>query len=215
VRRTDLPRMPDRMTSLRLDPRGYPIPWFVGPGMDGKPDFRVVRPNGPAIAHTRQLCWICGKPRGKYFAFVIGPMCAVNRVSAEPPSHLSCAKFAATACPFLTRPMAKRNERGLPEETRPTGGVMIERNPGVALVWMTDSYEVISTDQAGGVVFSIGPPVRTHWYAEGREATTEEVLASIRSGLPILQEMANEEGPEACAELAAMVAKAMLLVPAS
>ena len=28
-------------------------------------------------------CWICGDKRGKYGAFVIGPMCAINRISCR------------------------------------------------------------------------------------------------------------------------------------
>src|SRR5262245_13722710 len=103
--RPDLPPLPDYMKSLKLDHRGYPVPWFVD-WINGKPDFRVVRPDGPGIAHRKHLCWVCGKSRHtRLAAFVIGPMCAVNRISAEPPSHLECATFAATACPFLTHPM--------------------------------------------------------------------------------------------------------------
>jgi hypothetical protein len=213
MKRTDLPPLPERMRGLPVSERGYPVPWFVRRMEDGKYDFRVVRHDGPRIAHRQQLCWLCGQRRGRVGAFTIGPMCAVNRVSAEPPSHLSCAKYAVRACPFLTRPMAKRNNHGLPDDTRETGGIMIERNPGVALIWVTDTYEAVSTHQGEGVIFSLGPPMSVSWWAEGRPATTEEVLASIRSGLPILQKMADEEGADACAELAVMLAKAMLLVP--
>jgi hypothetical protein len=39
------------------------------------------------------------------------------------------------------------------------------------------------------------------WYASGRTATREEVLASIDSGLPSLLELAEAEGPDAVAAL--------------
>jgi hypothetical protein len=47
-------------------------------------------------------------------------------MSAEPPSHRECAEYAVRACPFLTRPLAVRNERGL--DGFEPAGVMIKRN---------------------------------------------------------------------------------------
>lgn len=209
-KRSDLPPMPNHFRKLPIDARGYPVPWFVA-WIDDKPDFRVVRPGGVEIAMRDGVCWLCGKPRGKAGSFVIGPMCAVNRVSAEPPSHLSCAKFAAMACPFLTRPMAKRNERDLPEEHKAAAGVTISRNPGVALVWSSESFAPFKAP--GGVLFDIGDPTRVLWFAQGRSATRSEILHSIETGLPILREMAEKEGAEAVAELDAQLARAMMLVP--
>lgn len=214
--RRDMPALPDHFKRLPVDARGYPVPWFVA-WIDGKPDFRVVRPGGVMHAHRRHTCWLCGQRLGRYFAFVIGPMCAVNRVSSEPPSHLSCAKFAARACPFLTRPMAKRNMRDMPEDAREAAGVMIERNPGVALVWATDKYQAFTVGRADGdtgLLFEIGPPRATYWFCEGREATRAEVLRSIETGYPLLLKEAQAEGDDAVAELERMAARAMEHVPA-
>lgn len=207
--RDDLPPLPERFRKLPLDARGYPVPWFVA-WIDGKPDFRVVRPGGVVDAHRRQLCWLCGQKRGKVGAFVIGPMCAINRVSSEPPSHLSCAKFAAIACPFLTRPMAKRNERDLPETHREAAGITISRNPGVALVWVSESYEPFSAP--GGVLFDIGEPIRLYWFAQGRSATRAEILHSIETGLPLLRDISEKEGPDAVAALDAQIERGMRLL---
>jgi hypothetical protein len=143
--------------------------------------------------------------------FVIGPMCAVNRVSAEPPSHRSCALYAVQACPFLTQPRAKRNEKDMPEHLEPAG-LMLKRNPGVTLLWTTQRYTLFK-DGRGGALFNVGDPEQVEFYAEGRAATHDEIMASINSGLPILQEMAERDGPEAVAELAKMYDKAMELVP--
>lgn len=209
--RTDLPPLPPRFQALPLDERGYPVPWFVA-WIDGQPDFRVVRENGIAIAHNEKRCWLCGEKRGRFGAFVIGPMCAVNRVSSEPPSHLDCAQFAATACPFLTRPMAKRNERDMPDETKAAAGEMIKRNPGVALVWVTERYDAFRAP--GGVLFQLGDPHDVFWYAHGRAATRQEVLASIDSGLPLLNDMAAKEGVRALDALSAQLTRALDLVPA-
>lgn len=209
-------RMPAQIGRLPRNKAKYPVPWFVA-FLDGVPDFRVIRPAGIQQALAQKLCWVCGLPfqRQEDRAFVIGPMCAVNRVSAEPPSHRDCAVYSATHCPFLTTPNMTRRERRMPEGAANPAGTMIRRNPGVALVWMTGykSWSVFD-DGDGGTLFNIGEPKAALWFAHGREAARAEVLASIDSGLPILREMAEEESPDAVAELERMHERALELVPA-
>ena len=205
------PDAPEQIQALKVDARGFPVPWFV-PWFDGEPEFRAVDPRQAAYAVKNELCWICGNPfRGAARAFTIGPMCAVNRVSPEPPEHLDCARFAVRACPFLSRPMAKRRDASdIPHAPAP--GLMIERNPGATLIWLTRSFR-IERQPEGGQLFRIGPPVAVEWYAEGREATRAEVLESVRTGLPLLREAAEGDGPEAVALLEKMTARAMRLIP--
>ena len=68
--------------------------------------------------------------------------------------------------------------------------------------------------RAGRRLFNVGEPKETLWFARTREATREEVLDSIDSGLPILAEMAEQDGPEASAELNIMHARALDYIPA-
>jgi hypothetical protein len=197
--------LPPNLADLPVEARGYPVPYFVSK-VKGEWEFRAVDPRKIEHADKHRLCWICGKRLvGTRKAFVIGPMCAVNRVSAEPPSHLTCARFAVVACPFLTRPMAKR--RPMEGSTHKTpAGMMIERNPGVTLIWCCRDYR--TQREPGGVLFRLGTPSRLEWYAEGREATGAEVAASIASGLPILQRQAQLDGPEALEALAGHLRRA-------
>ena len=201
---------PPAIAALKVDVRGYPIPWFVS-YVDGEPEFRAVEAGRPMEAHKRGLCWICGRPLGGVKVFTVGPMCGVNRISSEPPSHLACARFAVVACPFLSRPMAKRRDVGDLPHARPPG-VMIERNPGVSLIWVTRSYRLAREGRAA--LFKMGPPGSVSWWCEGRLATRAEVVESIRTGLPSLTEIAAEEGPEALAMLQRMVDRAKKLLPA-
>ena len=106
--------LPDRMRSLKISDEGFPVPWFVG-YVDGKPDFRTMDGEKLVIAVRHRRCWMCGSPLGKHLTFSIGPMCAVNRNIAEPPSHLSCAEYSVRACPFLSNSRMKRNEKDLPD----------------------------------------------------------------------------------------------------
>jgi hypothetical protein len=193
--------LPKRMRWLPLSDTGYPVPWFVD-RIDGKPDFRVMDGIKYRRALKADLCWLCGQTLGRFKCFVAGPMCAVNRTSAEPPNHRECAEYAAQACPFLTKPRMRRNDHDMPEHRGP-GGVMLTRNPGCVLLWITHDYRVIYTDT--GPVLQMGQPVEIIAYAEGRLATRAEVDASITSGLPLLSSIAEREGADAMQALADQV----------
>jgi hypothetical protein len=207
--------MPRRVAQLPKDHVGRPVPWFVA-WINGIPDFRIIRPRGIDRALAEKRCWVCGGRSGSragHRAFTVGPMCAVNRTSAEPPAHRDCAVYSATACPFLTTPQMTRRERRMPAGTSNPAGTMIRRNPGVALVWISRGWSVFS-DGRGGILFDLGEPAEVLWFARGREATRAEVLASIDSGLPLLGRIAQDEGPEAVAELERQHQRALQYVPA-
>lgn len=208
--RKDLPPLPQRMRGLPLDHRGFPVPWFVA-HINGVPDFRVIERGRIADSVKRNLCWLCGQPKGRHHAFVIGPMCAINRTISEPSSHLECAEFAAKACPFLTQPRMRRNENDLPEERKDAAGVGLKRNPGAVCIWVTREFKLMRVEN--GVLFRLGEPERVLWFAEGRPATREEVTRSIDSGLPLLRQPAEEEGPEAVAELNRYIERMQPLLP--
>ena len=227
----NLPPLPDRIKRLPVDHRGFPVPWFVEwfhadgtfyehpdlPHREGDyPDFRVVDARKLQIAFLQKRCWVCGSFLGSIFAFVIGPMCALNRVSSELPSHRDCARFSAQACPFLTKPAVERRNDNLPEGYREAAGVHLKRNPGVALVWVTNSYKAVPVDHGfgnDGILFKIGDPLEVEWYCEGRSATRAEILASIDSGLPLLREGCPDK--EANEALDRAYEEALELVPAA
>jgi hypothetical protein len=200
------------IAGLPHDRHGRPIPWFVAVDESGTPDFRVVKARAVPLAVNGNLCWICGTHRGRESAFVIGPMCTVNRVSPEPPSHRECAKYAADECPFLSTPNMRRRETGLPADRVDPPGVAIMRNPGVTAVWFCTKWRPFETPD-GGVLFEVGAPSRVSWRACGREATRDEVLASITSGYPLLVEAARKDGEAALAKLERQRELALRLLP--
>lgn len=184
--------MPGRIARLKRDDKGRPVPYFVA-WKDGVPDFKVVSAVKVSECAINRVCWICGEKLGKFLAFVIGPMCSVNRISAEPPSHFECAKYAAQACPFLAHPQMQRRDSKihLPDEVRDPPGIYFDRNPGVTLVWVTTDYKPFVHD--GGLLFDLGEPTTWIWYAEGRLATRAEVSMSFETGLGKLYDIAESE----------------------
>ena len=206
--------MPDRVARLPRNHVGYPVPWFVA-WIDGVPDFRVANAAKVRQATRSRLCWICGRPLGPWTAaFLIGPMCGVSHTSAEPPSHEECAVYAAQACPWLATPTMRRREGGRPAGFYDPAGVMITRNPGVALVWVSARYFTVPAPGGVGFLFNIGEPLKVMWYAHGRAATRAEVVASLNSGMPTLREAANVGGPAAHVELDERMEALLALVPA-
>lgn len=208
---TDI-KMPERIQNLPRDPeRGYPVPFFVA-WIDGKADFRVADDEKRVRCIKERLCWICGERLGRYLAFVVGPMCSINRISAEPPMHRDCAQYSVQACPFLLNPNQKRNPKKVNAEIDEPAGIMITRNPGCMVLWMTTDYSIVR-DQVDRMLFGLGPPISLDWYAEGRTATRAEVLQSIETGLPLLRELAKKDGVLAERALEKALSRAVKLIP--
>ncbi|MER9336468.1 hypothetical protein NKJ06_21150 [Mesorhizobium sp. M0293] len=188
--------MPARIEALPRDHRGFPVPWFVA-WQDGKPLFPVLDPEKMRQALRHEKCWVCGQRLGAYKAFVIGPMCCVNRVTAEPPCHLECAQFAVLNCPFMASPLTKRTTtddgtyKGQPIDK--PAGMMIDRNPGVSCIWITKSFQI--ENHGGKPLWRIGPPHKVSFWARSRVATRAEVEHSVVTGLPILRKVAALDGP--------------------
>ena len=171
--------MPERIAALPLDDKERPVPFFVL-WKDGKPDFRIADPAKIYQCYHEGLCWICGQKLGTYLAFVVGPMCTVNKISAEPPGHLDCGQYAVRACPFLIQPKMVRREGGLPEELAAPPGVFFKENPGVTAIWVTKSFTPLLKD--GMLVARLGAPTQVLWYARGEQAGLSDVMEAFRAG---------------------------------
>ncbi len=208
--RPDLPELPKRFKKLPVNGKGYPVPKFVAT-VDGKYDFRCITPAWRIDCYNKSWCWLCGEPLGRHRWFVIGPMCVVNRVTSEPPSHWDCADFATRACPFMLSPMAKRNERDLPED-RHIPGQHVDRNPGTFAMVKSSKYKPFKTGD-GSFLFRIVNMDEVLWRREGREATREEAIEAMESGLPLLYAEAVKDGRNAVAALRSDVKQAQKYLP--
>jgi hypothetical protein len=210
--------MPERIARLPLDARGYPIPWFVAYLPNGEPEFRAMDPKKWKRAITEHRCWVCGEYTGAYLAFVIGPMCGINRTTTEPACHLQCAEWSVVNCPFLARPhMVRRGEQEewIQQSRERCAGTMIPRNPGVTCIWVAKSYSIFR-DPKGKPLIHLATPVEVTFWSSGRKATREEVLASVDSGYPLLQAEAEKERHlGAVEELAKMRQRFEQLLPAA
>lgn len=205
--------VPSAMKLRPTDHRGFPVPWFVTrKDGDGRWDF--VNVDGARADEAVRLgkCWVSGQKLGRFRAFCIGPMCAINRTAGDPPMRKDIALWSVKVCPFMSRPRARRAARNEAELVESAGidGIGIMRNPGVTGVWVTRNAELQE-----GRGFYLGDPLEVTWWVEGRPATRAEVLDSVESGIPILEELAREDGPAALEMLARFRERAEPLWPAA
>lgn len=190
--RPELEALPKRLVTLPVEERGYVVPWFVD-WIEGKPEFRAMDPAKWQRAIREKLCWVCGERLGRYMVFVAGPMCGINRTSSEPPSHKECAEWSVRNCPFLNNSKAiRRVDEKFGMDAPCIGGEAIMRNPGVTMLWTTETYSIFR-DGRGGYLLHMGEPTEVRWFAEGKPATREQVEKSIETGIPALEQMAVQQ----------------------
>lgn len=201
--RDDLPPLTERIGKLLVDERGYPVPRFVQwiafkdsktvtPYGVGYPEFRMASTEHLRDCIRDQLCWVCGEKLGRHRAYVIGPMCCINLVSAEPPSHVDCAEWSVRGCPFLAKPNMRRREDDFTRAQDEPAGVMIKRNPKAIAIWVTTKPNKLFRAGDTGYLFQVpAPPDKLTFYSEGRLAIPKEILESIVTGLPALTSVAE------------------------
>jgi hypothetical protein len=203
---------PSALLRLPRDARGYPVPWFVK-WYGSRPDFRVVGEGKFSRAVAGQRCWICGERLGRYLCFVVGPMCVINRVTSEPPSHRECAEYAARVCPFLAIPRMHRQNHDLPDDIVPPAGDHNPRNPGVVAIYIAKKFDVVSAGEGHpGRLIQMGEPTEVTWWREGRLAVHAEVNTAMLRGLTALYEQCRS--PKDQQDLGDAYARAVRLMPA-
>ena len=80
-----LETLPERMRHLKIDKRGYPVPWFVA-WVNGEPEFRAMDADKWKRAVRDSRCWVCGGSLYQQeLCFVIGQ--CVRYGHALPPRH--------------------------------------------------------------------------------------------------------------------------------
>ncbi len=177
---------PARLALRPRDKHGRIVPAFVA-HINGQPDHRIARPDAVRRAYDERLCYLCNFPLGVYGTFILGPMCVINGISPEPPSHRTCAEYAAQACPFLTNPGMRRREHQ-PEGTVEPGGIMERRNPGVIALYVTEQWS-----RTREKLFSVRIPHEVTWWREGRPAAYADALDSLLTGLEVLRAQADKD----------------------
>lgn len=98
--------VPERMTALPRDPRGFPIFAMAYRDAAGRAHFTINDEAARRRLIKQDRCSICGRPllRGRWF--IGGDKSAFHRYGAyiDPPNHSECAHYALRVCPYLAAP---------------------------------------------------------------------------------------------------------------
>jgi len=136
--------IPPFLDHLKVDARGYPIPFFV-PYIDGKPDFRFVTAEKIHLCVEKKLCGICGKKLFEFSYFCTGPVGLQSGSHSDPPAHKQCLEYALKTCPHLVFEKTTRNERGeLYKELREQDFVGIETKPKEFYLIKADKFKLVT-----------------------------------------------------------------------
>lgn len=141
--------IPKELAHLKLDDRGYPIPFFA-PIVDKKVNFRFADKDKIATCMKRRLCGICGKKLPKDYCYnVTGPLGLKNRIGSDAMMHEVCARFSMMACPHMYYQRAERKEG--------SSSIMAPGKPDEILLvkvsnWKTQWQAIQVKDKTGKVV---------------------------------------------------------------
>lgn len=134
-------KIPDRLKSLKVDPRGYPIPFFIPIDKDGKPDFKYMDARKQMICVKYKVCMICGQPLNKNeFYYISGPVGLKNKVASDPAMHEECAKFSLEICPHMLFQKAKRTSEDQPE----VKDIFMDTKPDQVFLVGARKFEVVN-----------------------------------------------------------------------
>lgn len=154
--------IPKELAHLKIDSRGYPIPYFVSE-INGKPEFRFIRPERIEMIIERKVCHICGKKLSDDFVyFISGPMGLQNKISTDAAMHRVCAEFSLFACPHL---FLQKSERRRGDELAKTAvdhhrGIIPDK-PDTMFLVKCDKWKRIVVD---GRMYLRFRPVSTEKY---------------------------------------------------
>lgn len=192
--RPEMVDAPGAMHGRPIDHRGFYVPWFVtGKDDRGLWDFTRVDPRRVREGYERQVCFVSGEPLGRYRSFVIGPMCCINRITAEPPVKREVAEWSVRVCPWISNPAARRPEKA-DGELLTAPGIMIKDNPGICAIW---TVERANYRMGRDRLIRLGDPTHLEFYTQKRKATQEEIRKAMVQGAAKLMAIAEPEGEEA------------------
>lgn len=184
---------PDNIRRLPWDGVHF-IPWFAIKQGDerGKPLWPHPMLSR-AIAGGR--CWMCGRKLGEQVTFLLSLRGALERCAYDPPSHWSCAIYAATEwvpvglLGWFHEASDDQRMSWLVDGGDDRRGLCIAR---VVCLWQTAQW----TQQARD--FDVSEPTRVQWFERGREIRggvgfdPESYLGSLaerRELLPLLRRL--------------------------
>lgn len=172
--------LPDKMSDLPRDERGYPVPYVVFKDNSGKYHFKINDSRKQFICSTEKVCSICGQPLNEDLWLVGGQESAFNPRGAYGDSgiHYECGVYALQVCPYLamTRYTAKTDIQKLTEQV--DGEVVLwnptqsdERLPFFVFIKVSDyDFNILTYN-----IKPVCPYLEIEFWADGQRVSEEDI----------------------------------------
>lgn len=184
--------MPERIARLPRDPRGFPIPWNVLRGEEGRAFFTINDEEKHQRAIRSELCPICGERLGRWRWFTGGPRSAFDPRGAyiDLPAHHECAQFALVTCPWLALPRYRGmlaegvipHSDELPDALLLQDPTMIPERPALFVSVASDQMTILEGPPLP-YVRPAQPYLAVEYWRHGQELPFVEALPYLRESL--------------------------------
>lgn len=157
--------VPERLSHLVKDKRGYPIPYFIPQDpSSGMHDFKYMDPKKQMICAMGQICMICGQSLLPYeYWYITGPMGRKNQSCSDPAMHEECARYSLAVCPHMHFEKTERTS----EETLNDKEVLILEKPMEVYLIHAASYRLRQQHQYLLSFFSDVQNTERYHYKDG------------------------------------------------
>jgi len=191
--------IPEQMQHLKLDSRGFPIPFVVLVDKTGKPHFTVNAIEMQMRCLQENLCHVCGKGLYGPAWFAGGPLSAFHPHGTyiDGAMHGDCMHYAMQVCPYLAAPNYRNriDDKTLKLAGNETfKGAVIRDNtmiPDRPVLFVTVLALGESLTQSDGAIYHTpNKPYLAVEYWQGGKRLTQE------AGDALVQEVLNLPVPE-------------------
>lgn len=188
--------IPDQMRHLKVDPRGYAIPWSVVMDTGGTAHFAIADEEKRRKAINHSICSLCGKGLPMKRWFIGGAKPAFHPMGAylDPPMHRVCSHYALQVCPYIAAPSYAKEIAMVKAKARQ------EFLPPECAVILTDENSApgrppgdlfVALSSIGTTVIPDGPYAKPklpykdlEFWLHGKEISMDEGVAIIRRSDP-------------------------------
>jgi hypothetical protein len=101
------------MEHLKIEERGYPVPFFSTALGGGKHDFRVIDGTKTEMVMKNHCCGVCGKKLHKDAAYFVTGIIGLNNRASQYALHRTCAEFSLECCPHIKYEKAERRDNNM------------------------------------------------------------------------------------------------------
>ena len=198
--------LPDTMTHLARDKRGFPVPFIVARDNAGEPLFTVNDDRLTRQCIAESLCGICGNALtfGDLW-WVGGPLSAFHPDGCyiDGPMHMECSTYALQVCPHLAAPRYTKRldelpgmKNGMPFDILKDATMLPDR-PLVFVQGQSESYDVAYPQRPQAHLYPVSGP--DHKNATGRAKWKHyevwqfgEIIEDEEQGLALIRQAFDE-----------------------